>query len=163
MYSSGVDTGMRFVELQQVSDAEMMSILTTLGSAHKDFAHSISHMSCVELLLVVFYRYFLVQHVARPLAVVVGSATSRNSARRSHTHENHIARGQCVCVYGCACFRHMTIFPECKARIPVSLWGCGGGAVFARRCTTVRNRPREVAMAVPKFCKRGLLEVSGVA
>ena len=101
MYSSGVDTGMRFVELQQVSDAEMMSILTTLGSAHKDFAHSISHMSCVELLLVVCYRYFLVQHVARPLAVVVGSATSRNSARRSHTHENHIARGQCVCVRMC--------------------------------------------------------------
>ena len=44
--------------------------------------------------------------------------------------------------------------------VPVSLFGCGGWAVFARRCptfATVRKCPREVAMAVPlgKFCKRG--------
>ena len=51
------------------------------------------------------------------------------------------------------------LFPECVARGPVSLWGCGGWALFARRCATVRNRSqpsatvrnrtREVAMAVP--------------
>ena len=49
-------------------------------------------------------------------------------------------------------------FPECVARVPVSLWGCGGRAVFAGRCVyvrnrsqpfvTVRNRPREGRMAV---------------
>ena len=33
------------------------------------------------------------------------------------------------------------IFPECVARVPVSLWGCGGRAVFAGRCVYVRNRP----------------------
>ena len=51
------------------------------------------------------------------------------------------------------------LLPECVARIPVSLWGSGGWAVFARRCPTLRNRlqpsatvhkcPRKVAMAVP--------------
>ena len=50
-------------------------------------------------------------------------------------------------------------FPECVARVPVSLWGSGGWSVFARRCVrvrnrpqpfaTVRNRPREDRMAVP--------------
>ena len=54
----------------------------------------------------------------------------------------------------------MHFFPECVARVPVSLcmgvWGLG---VFARRCPTVRNRPqpfatvrnrsREGRMAVP--------------
>ena len=35
-----------------------------------------------------------------------------------------------------------TIFPECIARVPVSLWGCGGRAVFAGRCVYVRNRPQ---------------------
>ena len=74
----------------------------------------------------------------------------------------------------------LSIFPECVARVPVSLWGCGGWAVFAGRCVcgrnrlqpsatvrnssqpsaTVRNRSREDRMAVPmvsscKFCKRG--------
>ena len=39
--------------------------------------------------------------------------------------------------------------PECVARVPVSLWACGGWAVFARRCETVRNRSREGRMAVP--------------
>ena len=49
------------------------------------------------------------------------------------------------------------MFPECVARVPVSLWGSGG--VFARRCVrvrnrpqpsaTVRNRPRDPRMAVP--------------
>ena len=49
------------------------------------------------------------------------------------------------------------LIPECVARVPVSLWGCGGRAVFA---ATVRNRSREDRLAVPmdaygKFCKRG--------
>ena len=35
------------------------------------------------------------------------------------------------------------IFPECVARVPVSLWGSGG--VFARCCRTVRNRPQPSA------------------
>ena len=46
-------------------------------------------------------------------------------------------------------FSFIFISPECIARVPVSLWGCGGRAVFARRCATVRNRPREDHMAVP--------------
>ena len=65
-------------------------------------------------------------------------------------------------------------FPECVARVPVSLWGCVGRAVFARRCATVRNRPREDHMAVPmagaillpRFqkmrCRRNTLETSHV-
>ena len=36
-------------------------------------------------------------------------------------------------------------FPECVARVPVSLWGCGGRAVFAARCVYVRNRPQPSA------------------
>ena len=38
------------------------------------FPHSVSSMSCVELLLIVFYRHFLAAHIARPVAVL-GSAT----------------------------------------------------------------------------------------
>ena len=54
------------------------------------------------------------------------------------------------------------VFPECVARVPVSLWGSGGWGyvtMFARRCPTVRNRPppfaavrnrsRDPCMAVP--------------
>ena len=37
------------------------------------------------------------------------------------------------------------VFPECVAKVPVSLWGSGGWAVFARRCPTVRNRPQPSA------------------
>ena len=37
------------------------------------------------------------------------------------------------------------MFPECVARVPVSLWGCGGRAVFAGRCVYVRNRPQPFA------------------
>ena len=34
-------------------------------------------------------------------------------------------------------------FPECVARVPVSLYrGLGVEGVFARRCPTVRNRPQ---------------------
>ena len=39
-------------------------------------------------------------------------------------------------------------FPECVARVPVSLWGSGGWSVFARRCVvvaTVRNRSQPFA------------------
>ena len=78
----------------------------------------------------------------------------------------------------------------CVARVPVSLWGCGGRAVFAGRCVyvrnrsqpfatirktvlnrpqpsaTVRNRSREGSMAVPiqEVLQKGLLlELSSVA
>ena len=37
-------------------------------------------------------------------------------------------------------------FPECVARVPVSLWGCGGRALFAGRCVYVRNRPQPFAI-----------------
>ena len=57
------------------------------------------------------------------------------------------------------------LFPECVARVPVSLWGSGGWSVFARRCVrvrnrpqpfaTVRNRPREDHMAVPMGSSAG--------
>ena len=47
-------------------------------------------------------------------------------------------------------------FPECVARVPVSLWGSGGwGCVrstlrlWSQPSATVRNRPREDHMAVP--------------
>ena len=50
----------------------------------------------------------------------------------------------------------MTFFPECVARVPVSLWGSGGwGCVRstlrsrAQPSATVRNRSREDRMAVP--------------
>ena len=32
-----------------------------------------------------------------------------------------------------------TYVPECVATVPISLWGSGGWAVFARRGATVRN------------------------
>ena len=52
------------------------------------------------------------------------------------------------------------VLPECVARVPVSLWGSGGlgvESVFARRCATVRNRPREGRMAVPMVsCAKGV-------
>ena len=52
------------------------------------------------------------------------------------------------------------IFPECVARVPVSLWGSGGWAVFDKCCSTVRNRSQPFARgrygrAYGKFCKRG--------
>ena len=47
-------------------------------------------------------------------------------------------------------------FLECVARVPVSLWGCGGWGcvrstlpICSQPSATVRNRPRQVAMAVP--------------
>ena len=36
-------------------------------------------------------------------------------------------------------------FPECVARVPVSLWGSGVEGVFARRCVRERNRPQPFA------------------
>ena len=37
------------------------------------------------------------------------------------------------------------LIPECVARVPVSLSGCGGKAVFAERCVYVCNRPQPFA------------------
>ena len=53
-----------------------------------------------------------------------------------------------------------SLFPECVARVPLSLSGCGGRAVFARRCVYVRNRSQPSAWgpygrAYRKLCKRG--------
>ena len=62
------------------------------------------------------------------------------------------------------------MFPECVARVPVSLWGSGG--VFARRCVRVRNRPQPFATvrAIPVWpClwevlqRLSFLEVSDVS
>ena len=36
-------------------------------------------------------------------------------------------------------------FPECVARVPVSLWGSGGEAVFAKICVCGRNRSQPPA------------------
>ena len=47
--------------------------------------------------------------------------------------------------WACYCIQRLAMFPECVARVPVSLWGCGGWAVFARCCATVRNRPQPSA------------------
>ena len=41
----------------------------------------------------------------------------------------------CKSKYMITCF-----FPECVARVPVSLWGSGGEAVFAKSCVCGRNR-----------------------
>ena len=64
----------------------------------------------------------------------------------------------------------LTFFPHSVARVPVSLWGCGGWAVFAGRCVYVCNRAQPLATvgnrwqpfargryghAYGKFCKRG--------
>ena len=38
-------------------------------------------------------------------------------------------------------------FPECVARVPVSLGGLGGEAVFAKFCVCGRNRPQVSATA----------------
>ena len=38
-----------------------------------------------------------------------------------------------------------TSFPECVARVPVSLWGSGNKAVFAECCVCARNRPQPFA------------------
>ena len=51
-------------------------------------------------------------------------------------------------------------FPECVARVPVSLWGSGVEGVFARRCVHGRNRPQPFARslygrAYGKFCRGG--------
>ena len=56
------------------------------------------------------------------------------------------------------------VFPECVARVPVSLWGLGAEGVFARRCVCGRNRPQPFATVRSrsqpfvwgpyKFCKR---------
>ena len=35
--------------------------------------------------------------------------------------------------------------PECVARVPVSLGGLGGEAVFAKSCVCVHNRPQPFA------------------
>ena len=35
--------------------------------------------------------------------------------------------------------------PECVARVPVSLWGCGGEAVFTKGCVCARNRSQPSA------------------
>ena len=50
----------------------------------------------------------------------------------------------------------MFLFPECVARVPVSLWGSGGwGCVrstlrlWSQPFAAVRNRPRDPRMAVP--------------
>ena len=42
-------------------------------------------------------------------------------------------------------------FPECVARVPVSLWGSGVEGVFARRCVHGRNRsqPSATVRAIP--------------
>ena len=37
------------------------------------------------------------------------------------------------------------VFPECVARVPVSLWGSGVEGVFARRCPTIRTPPQPFA------------------
>ena len=42
-------------------------------------------------------------------------------------------------------FIYYVFFPECVARVPVSLWGCGGRGVFAGCCPTVRNRSQPSA------------------
>ena len=86
--------------------------------------------------------------MARPLAML-GSTTSRYSIRRSHPH---------VCMY-VPVFRQVIsdFFPECVARVPVSLWGSDGGLHCVRQTlpnrpqpfATFRNRPREDHMAVP--------------
>ena len=59
MYATGVDSGMRCVELKQNSDVEIVSIFTMLGSSHTDFAGSVfTHVvrrdvaGCVLMLLV---------------------------------------------------------------------------------------------------------------
>ena len=59
------------------------------------------------------------------------------------------------------CCRHIPpLFPECVARVPVSLWGSGVEGVFARRCVCVRSRPQPsvrapYGRAYGKFCRGG--------
>ena len=51
---------------------------------------------------------------------------------------------------------YLQVFPECVARVPVSLWGFGGKAVFAKSCSMLstvrkarlRDRPTVCVTAV---------------
>ena len=67
--------------------------------------------------------------------------------------------------------RKSAIFPKCVARVPVSFWGFLVVGVFARRCVcvrnrlqqpaTIRNRSREVAMAVPTASSARVVTIAG--
>ena len=169
MHSGGADSGTMCVEIMQDSDVQRLLLCYCclfspklercwLGSAHTDFAHSVSSMSCVEPLLVVFYRVFLV--------TTLGPAIWKNRAYAE------LARTRVILLEANVCrdvpvFRHVTnvFVPECVARVPVSLWGSGGGGCVrltlrVQPFATVRNR-LQVSVSGPygkaygKFCNRG--------
>ena len=50
----------------------------------------------------------------------------------------------------------MCFFPECVARVPVSLWGSGGEAVFAKSCVCVRNRSQPSATVCVRVARLSL-------
>ena len=82
--------------------------------------------------------------------------TQISCPKKSTSKIRKAARNSCgaiLLLFGCG---SRPFFPECVARVPVSLWGCGSWAVFAGRCiyvrkplATVRNRSREGRVAVP--------------
>ena len=58
------------------------------------------------------------------------------------------------------------LFPECVARVPVSLWGFGGEAAFARSCSmlsTVRKRPQPFARVRNRLCEARKLSTEASA
>ena len=115
-------------------------------------------------------RFFILFWWPKELDLSVGSADFGDplgSARRGWTHP--VARradppclakreNEHVCIVYIYIY---SFFPECVARVPVSLWGSGGLKVcFARRCVRVRNRPQPFVRtpygrAYGKFCRGG--------
>ena len=79
------------------------------------------------------------------------------------SHSSHKTTDHCRFVS-----RDAVVFPECVARVPVSLWGSGGCGCVRNRSqpsATVRNRSCEDRMAVPMVSSAGVpfLEVSNVS
>ena len=78
---------------------------------------------------------------------IVGSLTSKLPSIINYlvnTPTTYIYTYRDIDLYPSSVYRSM-IFPECVARVPVSLWGLGVEGVFARRCVRVRNRPQPSA------------------
>ena len=56
---------------------------------------------------------------------------------------------------------YIPLFPECLARVQISLWGSGGEAVFAKNCVCVRSRSQLFAYP-PKVRLSSMANTSGM-
>ena len=86
-----------------------------------------------------------------------GKMTQKN-VNKVKSWENYIfSERWCSSLFAFQALPHLkAFFPECVARVPVSLWGSGGWGcacsrlrLWSQPSATVRNRPYELRMAVP--------------